>query len=189
MSSNSLFFDISGGISSSPAAFLFLFHINESSSSCVNCPKSMSYRLLIIFPIASCVSFRGFPCKFSKCFFHSCIRSSWLVDSSLALAVLFLLFTSFSVCHAILECLSSSDFLILSIWFRMYSACSFRLGWFGLMAYQPCSLRYILANSFCAFLSFKALILVGFLLLHLEAVFMSVCFFFDPLISPMGLLV
>ena len=32
------------------------------------------------------------------------------------------------------------------------------------------------ANSFCAFLSFRVLILFGFLLLHLEAVFTSACF-------------
>ena len=35
----------------------------------------------------------------------------------------------------------------------------------------------MLANSFCTFLSFSALILVGFLLLHLEAVFTSAHFF------------
>ena len=35
------------------------------------------------------------------------------------------------------------------------------------------SFRYMLANSFCAFLSFNTLILVGFLQLHLEAVFTS----------------
>ena len=51
--------------------------------------------------------------------------------------------------------------LILLIWFCMYSVCSF---------------RYMLANLFCAFLIFRALILVGFLLLHLEVVFMSACF-------------
>ena len=32
---------------------------------------------------------------------------------------------------------------------------------------------YMLANSFCAFLSFSGLVLVGFFLLHLEAVFTS----------------
>ena len=37
--------------------------------------------------------------------------------------------------------------------------------------YSVCSFRYMLANSFCAFLSFRALVLVRFLLLHLEAVF------------------
>ena len=103
----------------------------------------------------------GFPSKFSKCCFHRCIRSCWLVAFSLALAVLFLLITSFIVCHAILDCLSSTESLILLIWFCMYSVCSF---------------RYMLANSFCAFLSFRALVLVGFFLLHLEAAFMSACF-------------
>ena len=34
----------------------------------------------------------------------------------------------------------------------------------------------MLANSFCAFLSFRSLVLVWFLLLHLEAVFTSVRF-------------
>ena len=34
----------------------------------------------------------------------------------------------------------------------------------------------MLANSFCAFLSFRALVLVGFFLLHLEAVFTSARF-------------
>ena len=34
----------------------------------------------------------------------------------------------------------------------------------------------MLANSFCAFLSFRVLVLVGFFLLHLEAVLTSVCF-------------
>ena len=46
-----------------------------------------------------------------------------------------------------------------------------------------CSFRYMLANSFCAFLSFRALILVGFLLLHLEAVFMSARFFLTASVS------
>ena len=34
----------------------------------------------------------------------------------------------------------------------------------------------MLANSFCAFLSFRALVLVGFFLLHLQAVFTSAHF-------------
>ena len=62
---------------------LFLFFLTllllstESSSSC---PCLMSNWLLIIFEIGSCVSFGGFPSKFSKCVsFHWCIRSSWLV--------------------------------------------------------------------------------------------------------------
>ena len=96
-----------------------------------------------------------------KCCFHRCIRSCWLVAFSSTLAVLFLLLTSFIICHAILDCLSSTESLILTIWFCMYSVCSF---------------RYMLANSFCAFLSFRALVLVGFFLFHLEAVFTSARF-------------
>ena len=144
MSSNSRVFHTSGGISSSPTAFLFLIFLStESSSSCVNCPSFMSNCLLVILVIGSCVTFGGFPSKFSKYCFHSCIRSYWLVAFSLAFTELLLLLISFTVCHAILDCLSSIEL----IWFCMYSVYSF---------------RYILANSFCAFLSFRALVLVGF---------------------------
>ena len=90
-----------------------------------------------------------------------CICSCWLVAFSLAFAVFFLLLILFTICHAILDCLSSTESLILSVWFYMYSVCSF---------------RYMLANSFCAFLRFSALVLVGFFLLHLEAVFTSARF-------------
>ena len=169
MSSNSLVFHTSGGISSSPVAFLFLIFLStQSSCSCVDCPSLMSNWLLIIFVIGSCLTFGGFPSKFSKCCFHRCIRSSWLVAFSLAFAVLFLLLTSIAVNHAILDCLSSTESLILSIWFCMYAVCSY---W------------YVLANSFCVFLSFKALILVGFLLLHLEAVFTATRFFLTTNVS------
>ena len=85
----------------------------------------MSYCLLIILVNGSWVTFGGFPSKFSKCCFHRCIRSCWLVAFSLGLAVVFLLLTSFIVCHAILDCQSSTESLILSIWFCMYSVCSF----------------------------------------------------------------
>ena len=46
-----------------------------------------------------------------------------------------------------------------------------------------CCFRYMLANSFFAFLSFRALILVEFFLLHLAAVFKSDCFFLTTNIS------
>ena len=116
MLSNCLVFHISGGISSSPAAFLFLIFLNtESSSSRVNGPSLMSNCLLIIFGIGSWVTFGGFPSRFWKCCFHSLIRSYWFVAFRLALAVLFLLLTSFIVCCAILDCLSSTESLILSI--------------------------------------------------------------------------
>ena len=148
MLSNCLVFHTSEGISSSPAAFLFLiFLCSESSSSCVKCPSLMSNCLLIILVIGSGITFRAFLSKFSKYCFHRYIHSSWLVAFSLAFTVLFLLLTLFTICHAILDCLSSTESLILSIWFCMYSVCSF---------------RYMLANSFCAFLSFRALVLVGF---------------------------
>ena len=111
MSSNCLVFHTSGGISSSPVAFLFLIFLStDSSSSCVNSPCLMSNCLQIILVICSCLTFGGFSCKFSKCCFHSCIRSCWLVAFSLAFAVI-----CFTVCNAIPDCLSSTEFLILSI--------------------------------------------------------------------------
>ena len=84
MLSNCLVFHTSGCISSSLAVFLFLIFLCTESSSCVNCPSLMSNCLLIIFVISSCVTFGGFPSKFSKCCFRSCIRSSWLVAFGLA---------------------------------------------------------------------------------------------------------
>ena len=169
ISSKSLVFHTSGGISSSSAAFLFLIFLNtESSSSCVNCLSLLSNWLQIIFVIGSCVTLGGFQSKFSKCCFHRCIHSSWLVAFSLAFVVHFLLLTSFTICLAILDYLSSTASLIVLIWFCMYSICSF---------------RYMLANSFCVFLSFRALILVGFLQLHLEAAFTSVRFFLTANVS------
>ena len=109
MSSNCLFFHTSGGISSSPAAFLFLIFLStESSSSRVNGPSLMSNCFLIILGIGSPVTFGGFPGRFWKCCFHSFIRSCWFVALSSALSVLFLRLTSFIVCHAILDCLSST---------------------------------------------------------------------------------
>ena len=142
--SNSLVFHTSGGISSSSAAFLFWIFLSiKSSSSCVNYPSLMSSWLQITFVIGSCVNFEWFPSKFSKCCFHMCIRSSWLVAFCLPFAVLFLLLTSFTVCLAIRDCLSLTESLILSIWFCMYSVCSF---------------TYMLVNSFSSFLSFRVLI-------------------------------
>ena len=114
----------------------------------------MSNYLQVILVIGACVTFGGFPSRFSKYCFHSFILSCWFVAFSLALAVLFLLLTLFIVCHTILDCLSSTESLILSISFYMYSVCSF-------------------PNSFCTFFSFRAFVFVGFFLLHLEAVFTS----------------
>ena len=70
MSSNCLVFNTSGGISSSPAAFLFsIFLNNESSSSRENDLSLMSKCILVILVIGSCVISGGFSCRFSKCFF------------------------------------------------------------------------------------------------------------------------
>ena len=99
--------------------------------------------------IGLCVTFCGLPCRFLKCCFQSLILSCWFVAFKLALVVLFLLLTLFIVCHAILDCLSSTESLILSIWFCMYSVCSF---------------REMLANSFCVIFSFRAFVFVEFFL-------------------------
>ena len=80
----------------------------------------------------------------------------------------FILLTLFTVCQAILDCLSSTESLILLIWYCMYSVHSF---------------RHMFINLFCVFLSFMTLILVGFLLFHLEAVFMSARFFLTTNVS------
>ena len=91
ISSNCLVFHTSGGISSSPAAFLFLIFLRtESSSSLVKGPSLMSNCWLIILVIGSCVTFGGFPSRFSKCCFHSFTFSCWLAAFNFALAVLFL---------------------------------------------------------------------------------------------------
>ena len=99
MSSNCMVFHTSGGISSSPAAFLFLIFLRtESSSSWVNGPSLTSNCLLIILVIGSCVTFAGFSSRFSKCCFHSFILSCWFAAFSFSLIVLLHLLTSFIVC-------------------------------------------------------------------------------------------
>ena len=116
ISSNCLVFHTSGGISSSPAAFLFLILLRtESSSSLVKGPSLTSNCLLIILVIGSSVISGAFPSRFLKCCSHSFTLSCWLAAFNFALAVLFLLLTSFIVCQAILDCLSSTESLILSI--------------------------------------------------------------------------
>ena len=83
MSSNCLVFHTSRGISSSPAAFLFLIFLRtESSSFCVNGPSLMSNCLLIILVIGSCVIFGGFPSRFLKCCFHSFFKYSQVSECS-----------------------------------------------------------------------------------------------------------
>ena len=117
MSSNYLVFHTSEA-SSSPAAFLFLIFLStESSSSCVNYPSLTPNWLLIIFMIGSCVTFGGFPSKFLKYCFHSCIRSCWFVAFSLALVMLFLLLTSFTVCLSLTKSLIT---FYISVFFLLF---------------------------------------------------------------------
>ena len=173
MSSNCLVFHTSGGISSSPAASLFLIFLRtESSSSCVNGPSLMSNCLLIILVIGSCAIFGGFPSRFSKCYFHSFILSYWFAAFSFALAVFFLLLTSFIVCQAILDCLSSTESLILSFWFWMYSVCSF--------------IYICLLIDIVPFLVLRHLCLLGFFD-SFWRLFSLVHVFLSPLKFPMGL--
>ena len=116
MSSNSLVFYTSVGISSSPAAVLFfIFLSTESSSSCVNCPSLMSNWLLMIFMIGTYVTFTGIPSKFWKCGFHWCIPFSWLVAFSLAFAVMYLYSCMhiMSIIYSIAEAVSSGSWSIL----------------------------------------------------------------------------
>ena len=118
MSLNFHVFHTSGGISSRPAAFLFLiFDSTTWSSSCVI--SLMSCWSLMISLIGSSVISFNFPRRFLKCSFHKC-SCSWLAAFSLALEVFFLLLTSFTVCHVIWDCPSSTKFLILLIWSWMY---------------------------------------------------------------------
>ena len=122
MLSNSLVFHTSGGISSSPAAFLFLIFLStELRSPCVNCPCLMSIWLLIIFMIGSCVTFGSFPRKFLKMLFPQVY--SFFLAVNFQLSFLGALPSAhFVYC---LPCLSSTKSLILLIWFCMYSVCSF----------------------------------------------------------------
>ena len=64
--------------------------------------------------------------RFLKYCFHKCIHFSWLAGFRLVVAVLCLLLISCYVCHAIRDCLSSTECRILLIWSWIYSICSFR---------------------------------------------------------------
>ena len=165
MSSSCLVFHTSEGISSSPAGFLFLIFLRtKSSSSWVNGLSLMSNHFLIILVIGSCVTFGGFPRRFSKCYFHSSILS-WFAAFSFALVVLFLLLISFIVCQDILDCLSSTDLIYLiflsypqsylsdfvcilsdfSVWFFFF--CMYSIWFFYLIH----NLIYLILYVFCLF--------------------------------------
>ena len=112
-------------------------------------------------------NFWGFSKQILEMFFPH-LYSFFLTGCySLNIVVLFLLLTSFTVCHAIRDCLSSTEFLILLIWPWMYSIYSF------------CN---IFIRWFCVFLSFWALALVWILLLHRNAVFTLSRFFLSAIV-------
>ena len=100
--------------------------------------------------------FRKVLKRFLECSFHLERLSSWLAAFSFALEVLFLPLTSFTVYPANHDCLSSSEFLILLIWYWMYS------NWFFFVG-------VVCVSSLLAFLSFWSLSLVVFLLLSINA--------------------
>ena len=89
------------------------------SSSSVNLISLMSSWLLTIL-IGLSVTLEGSPSGILKCSYHFYILSSWKVAFRLALEVVFLSFTSFTVCRAIRDGLSSTKLLILLIWLRRY---------------------------------------------------------------------
>ena len=125
MSSNCLVFHTSGRNSSSPAAFLFLIFLRtKSSSSCVKGPSLMSNCLLIILVIGSCVTFGGFPSRFSKCCFQF---------------YSFLLVCSFQFCFG--SALSSTHFVYCLPGYPRLS-----------IFHRVSNLIYLILNVFCLFL-------------------------------------
>ena len=105
MSSNCLVFHTSAGISSSPAAFLFLIFLRtESSSSLVNGPSLMFNCLLIILVIGSCVTFGGLASRFSKCGFRNFILSCWFAAFSLSVGHGYLLIAVFILIYRSHSC-------------------------------------------------------------------------------------
>ena len=87
-----------------PCSFPILIFLITESTPCLNGPSLMSNCLLIILVIGSCVIFGGFPSRFSKCCFHSFILYCWFAAFSFALAVFFLLLTSFIICQSTPKC-------------------------------------------------------------------------------------
>ena len=111
------------------STFLFLIFFNTKSSSLfITCLILMSSRVLMSFWIGLSVISRGFSCRFLKCSFHFRSLSSWQATFSFALKMHFLLLTTFTVCHALHDCLFSIEFLILSnclkcIWIVLFGMC------------------------------------------------------------------
>ena len=121
-----------------------------SNYSWVNCPSLMSRCLLIIFEIGLSVNLKVFSSRLLKCFFHICIRYSWLAACNVALDEIILLLTSFTVYHDIRHRLALTDFLISLIWPWRYSLSSL---WSALISFLSVSLLslslsiYIISDS------------------------------------------
>ena len=107
---------------------LFCFYTfcfsNISSSSSVNCSSFMSSWLLIIF-YRFIIDFRRRSSRILKWSFHFWRLSSWLVASILLSMWFSILLTAFTRRHDNSDCLSSTKYLILIIWLKMYSSRSF----------------------------------------------------------------
>ena len=73
---------------------------------------------------------RRFLSRFLICSFHLWSLSSWLAAFHFVLEMLFLLLTSFTVCHANHLCPSYTKFLILLIWSWIY------FNWTGWVVYN-----------------------------------------------------
>ena len=160
---NVLAFHTSGSNLLRPAAFMpFIFSRTMSSSSSVNCPSLMSSWPLRVSSLGLSVKSGLFSIRFLKCSFQFWSLFSWLATFSFALKVIFLLLTSFTVCHAYFDCLISTEFLILLTWPRMYFSCYF---WYLLSTW--------------VFLNFYIILLVGFLLLSKDTFFRFISFFFN----------
>ena len=115
--------------------------------------------------IGSCITFGGFSSKFYKCCFYSCFLAGSFKFS----------FRSILPSAHFVYCLSCYPRLSLFNWVSNL---------IDLILYAfLCSFRYMFANSFCVLLRFRALIFVGFFLLHLEVVFTSARFFLIANIS------
>ena len=109
----------------SPTAFLlFLFQ---------HCIKFFLLNFLVWFLVSqtqfswiglSVISWE-FHSRFLKCSFLSWSLTSWLTEFNFALVVMLLPFISVTICHSISDFLSSTEFLISSIWSPMYSNYSF----------------------------------------------------------------
>ena len=109
------------------------FFRSVSCSSFVNCPSLMSTWLLIISSEGLSMISSRFPSEFLKCTFHFRSLSFGFEAFSLALEVLFILLTLFTVCDDNCHCLFSTKFLILLIWLWMDYWCSF---WYDLVSHH-----------------------------------------------------